>query len=426
MNKTQLRSLCIALFFSPWPSLSLGAAPQGGDKWSDEELERVAAEIQKDVESIRDQRFERPVAVELTDGPAFVRYVEERQARMSTPEQQSAEEDVFKMLGLVPADMDLARVAMDMLEGQVGGFYDPGEDTFYLMEAFTGDMARVILSHELTHALDDQLFDLDGGYEERLGNRDALSAYHAVAEGSGTAIMTLWTMNHIRSLDPGDLEQAQSMGVDALKKAPDVLWKPLFASYTAGQAFLNRGYAVLKETREEATLADATKRAFQAPPRSTEQILHPDKYWRDSERDEPQEVQPALEVPGGWEVLEDSVLGELYLALCTEEPETIDFSDPMQLAFLKFTNPAATGWGGDRGVLYGRGAARLYVLTTAWDTREDAAEFERAMEARLVPWRRKVARLDPQGLGSGVELMVSADEIPKVTLEVWFGCAKPR
>jgi hypothetical protein len=66
--------------------------------------------------------------------------------------------------------MDLLAKTMELLTEQVGGFYSPASETFYLMRSFTGDAARIILAHELCHALDDQHFDLDLGFERIFPN----------------------------------------------------------------------------------------------------------------------------------------------------------------------------------------------------------------------------------------------------------------
>jgi hypothetical protein len=432
----QITNLALAPLLFLSPVLAHGTLPQAGsassdgsktapDVWTQAELEAVTAKIQKDVEEIRGQIFRRGVAVKLIDQAGFVKYAKQRMDETSTPESEQAEEDIAKMLALVPAEMNLRQAGLDLLEGQVGGFYDPLGNIFYLMESFTGGIAKVILSHELTHALDDQIFDLDGGFEERMKNRDSLSAYQALVEGSGTAAMSVWTMENLGSLDPEDLAQASTMGTDSLATAPALLWKPLLGSYMTGNVFLQAGYKHLKQTTEEASIGAATDFAFRSPPVSTEQVLHPEKYWDEDLRDLPVRVEPSLQPGTGWELLESTVLGELHLALITEEQETIDFSNQMQLAFMKYTNEAASGWGGDQLMLYGKGDARWLTLTTAWDTAKDSKQFKEAMEKRLKTWRAALKTLDSEGLGSGVSLIVDGLANPTVTLSIWYGTPAP-
>jgi hypothetical protein len=296
--------------------------------------------------------------------------------KTETAESIAADETSAKLLGLIAPDTDLLAVEMELLEGQVGGFYDPDGDVFYLMDTFKkGDLARVILSHELTHALDDQLWDIDGTIASVAGNTDAERAYHAVVEGSGTRTMTGWVMKNAAKLDMSAVAEADFSA--GLENAPAVLWKPLMASYMAGATFLDKG----RKADKDGFLA----RAFEDPPTSTEQVLHPERYWDAEQRDEPRRIEfDTAAVVDGWEVLAQDTLGELMLALVTTPLEgraAPDVSNPMAVMALEYTNAAATGWGGDRVILLGRGDARLLRLVTVWDTDEDAAEFERAVSA---------------------------------------------
>ncbi|MCB9913794.1 MAG: hypothetical protein H6828_01440 [Planctomycetes bacterium] len=410
------------------------AAP--GDDWTQPQLENVTRQIQKEIEELRGEAFERGVAVRLTDGAGFLKHATQRAEEMMPPEMLSAEQDLAVLLGLIPADMDLWKTTLALLEGQVGGFYDPSAETFYLMEGFTGGVARMILSHELTHALDDQLYDIDGKLAPLLSERDASLAFQSVVEGSGTAMMQKWAVAHMGELDPEELQQIASMGTEGLGEAPTFLWKPLLAAYTQGQSFLNAGFsarkrveaqqkkaarAAKKEGREApevvpASFTEVTRTAFETPPRSTEQVLHPEKYWDADQVDEPLKVR--LDgTPEGWTRLDESTLGELLLALLVEDARTVDFTNPLALMAVRYTNDAATGWGGDRMLLLGRGDARLLYVATVWDDADEAAEFRAALEARTGAWAGKLA-----GLKGGVTLLPADEAAPtRVTFYAWRG-----
>jgi hypothetical protein len=73
------------------------------------------------------------------------------------------------------------------------------------------------------------------------------------------------------------------MGTAGIEDAPPFIWKPLVTVYTRGMTFLQRSE---KPSANEVAPGDY-ERAFSSPPRSTEQILHPDKYWNDEKRDDP-------------------------------------------------------------------------------------------------------------------------------------------
>ncbi|MEM7309351.1 MAG: hypothetical protein AAF682_21895 [Planctomycetota bacterium] len=354
---------------------SPASAAPAEDEISQEELERMTEAIKVEVEELRGAKFTGPVRVAVTDTKGFRDYVTKRLERMVTPEELAADEEVAKLLGVLPADYPYLDEMLELVEAQVGGFYDPQSKSFYLMSTFTGGMARIILAHELTHALDDQLFDIDTAMQERRSNSDALWAYQAVVEGSGTAVMSRWTMKNMFELDREELQESASMGMDELAEAPTYLWKPLLGSYTKGQSFLNKA-------PDDLGLAEGIARAFQSPPLSSEQVLHPEKYWDPEERDDPVLVELDREaLPAGWKVLDEDTLGELGLGLMIEPLEKRGgVGNAMAAMTARLTWKAVKGWGGDRYALLGKGDDRLLVLATVWDREKDATEFEREVE----------------------------------------------
>ena len=136
----------IALFAAA-PSPVQGTAP--AKKWTQAELEKVSDEIRGDIEEQRGAKFSRPVKVQVTDAKGFLEYAKKRQEKTETPARRTRDEAIAKMLGLIEPDLDLQAALEKLLEGQVGGFYEPGADTFYLMESFGGDLAKIILARDL-------------------------------------------------------------------------------------------------------------------------------------------------------------------------------------------------------------------------------------------------------------------------------------
>ena len=121
----------------------------------------------------------------------------------------------------------------------MGGFYDPRTATFYIMDTIQPELARVIIAHEFTHALDDQYHDLEGTAEALAGNSDALLAHSAVVEGSGMELMLQWAAEYLTPSQLAEMVQAQAeLPTDAVAGSPPFVWKPLVAIYYQGQAFL--------------------------------------------------------------------------------------------------------------------------------------------------------------------------------------------
>jgi hypothetical protein len=425
-----LDGLILSLACSPLlvpPAQQAPASASG--TWTQAELERVSNEIKADIESMRGTKFQHPVKVLVADKKTFLEYARKRQEATETPERRDRDESIAKMLGVVPADMDLRAVLEKLLEEQVGGFYDPPTRSFYLMESFGGDLARIILAHELTHALDDQCFDLDGTLKSLGQQTDREFAFAAVVEGSGTAAMNQWTVQHLASIDKKALMASQDLGTQGLAEAPPLLWKPLIAAYLRGEGFLIRTAGI--NLAMKAATTDDIRSAFQNPPRSSEQILHPAKYWNPEQRDEPRKIElDTSTLADGWKVLGEDTLGELYLGLVTtprEKRKGFDAKNPLSVLGIEYTNQASEGWGGDRALLLGKGELRALFLVTAWDSAKDAAEFRSATLAAFAPAEADGANtaaspyertVDPAGTDDEVVVVVtsglSRDAVPRI------------
>jgi hypothetical protein len=181
----------------------------------------------------------------------------------------------------------------------------------------------------------------------------------------------------------------------SLEEMPPVLVRQLLGPYVLGLHFLLQGDFLQLGRGFPTERADLV---FGDPPRSSEQVLHPEKYWDEEKRDPPVrvEISEATETLGeAWERRGEGVLGELTLGLLVGAPTPA----PAAVASGAFdpegwTNEAASGWCGDRWELW-RDDARneLLLLLTRWDTVEDAREFVAALreDRSLVVKRRGAA-----------------------------------
>lgn len=372
------------------------------------ELEALAREIEGEVAALRGRAFKRAVPVEIADVDAFEAYAAVRMESVGDQRQRDAQELIAKLLGLVPVDMDLWAESLALIGGQVGGYYDPDRDTFSIMEGVSGPLARSILAHELVHALDDQHFEIGAGLEARAEDTDRLAAYHAVVEGSAMVIQGAWTIQHIGEFSAEDLEAMSDVTPQELFDAPAYVWLPVLFSYFRGQAFLQQTESLMAAQTRGIVIAQLDA-AFEDPPRSTEQILHPAKYWDPERADEPVAVSVAVADPAsGWQPVEGVVLGELGLFLVADGDtiEAPNLANPMSVFGVEFTSDAARGWEGDRAQLFERGAQRLLLLATAWESEADRDEFARAVEGRADELAAIAGRL-ARARGLGVHSVVT-------------------
>ena len=398
---TLLILLALAQRALPAHRASFGAAPrQDGERLSQADLEASVRACMRDIEELRGQTFASPVPVAMASQADFEAYVERMERALVPPDYAEAGEVMAKMLALFPNDFDVEAATDRLFADAVGGFYDPFSKSFYLCDVVPPGAERTIIVHELTHALDDQLHDLASAMRARATNADRVLAYQAVVEGSAENLESKWTT---ANPDSGVelLEEAYTKSFESMASAPRALWGPLVWSYLAGGTFLARGQGNWLDPKF-ASPADVTA-AFTAPPLSTEQVLHPEKYWDPELRDDPTAVSFALgELPEGWRVRLEDTWGELGLAFATAPSAERDepLTSPLQMLDVG-TNAFASGWDGDRAILCeSEAGARYLVLATVWDSERDAGEFFAALAQLEAPIRANLAAmLDPKEQG---------------------------
>src|SRR6202008_810146 len=287
------------------------------------------------------------------------RYVRGNLEEESSPERVHATETTLKKLGLVPSNFDLRTFLVKLLTEQVAGYYDPKAQEFYLADWIDLDGQKPVMAHELTHALQDQHFNLKRFEKWPKGDSDAELAAHALIEGDATLAMTLYMEKHplvalafIRSLG------AQEAASEQFRQAPRALRESLLFPYEEGSTWATQLY---KRGGWE-----MVSQAFTKLPQSSEQILHPDKYFS---YEAPQKLAlPDFKILGpSWKRIDYAVSGEWGCSLIPDE-------------FLKNqseSKQATAGWGGDLFALYETGKADEFFIAhlTAWDTPTDAREI---------------------------------------------------
>ena len=383
----------------------------------------LVARIQPAVEELRGMKFKRPVTVK-TVTPAEARAHFMARAAADWPaERVRLDQKVYEQLGLVPAGFDLLGSVLDVLEEQALGYYDPGSDVFSAVEgAASSSLAPILVAHELTHAFDDQYFDLDALLGAAQSDDDRAAAAAAVVEGSGTAVMTLFM---VREIGAGrlsvaavqDMQRSEAARAERLKAAPPVIQRGLLASYVLGMSFLFRGDASGMLLGIPAADFD---RAFRDPPRSTEQILHAEKYWDVTRRDTPTPPTPSdlsRTLGPGWSLVGSGSLGELVLATMAGTA-ALDMGSPDAVLPARWTNTAAAGTAGDVYQHYASGSRSATVLTTRWETEKDAAEFQDGL--RSVPRSRSYRASTAVVILGGDDLGAAAPGVAAIALQAAF------
>ena len=356
-------------------------------------------ELQRKAETWRGLRAKRPVKSRtLAEKDLAQEVAKSFREDMPAGTLQSFE-SALKAFGLVPETLDLAAFLPRLLTQQIAGYYDPEENALSLVRREGGVLAGredeigldaqqtedMILVHELTHALQDQHFDLAKFMDSVDPTSDAATARQALIEGDATLTM----LNALVEVPFEDLPGAEGLfeasmansgmlmaeGSDELlAEAPPYIRETLLFSYLQGNLF-----CISVRQKGGQKLLDHAFRSD--PPRSSEQILHPEKWH--GRRDDPVTVEwPDLgAVLPGFSKVAEGEMGEISVRILLRE----------SLKNEERATTAAAGWGGDRFAVYQKkkekNGPRLLAWITEWDSADDAAEFAAAAQQLGAGWQ---------------------------------------
>jgi hypothetical protein len=334
-----------------------GGGGQSGPGGSGSELEATVAELSDHVATVRGAPFPAPVTVELLPDDAFAERL------LADFEEERADIDLtgrlLVALELLDRDDDLYEIYEEFLGGGVAGFYDPETGALVVEGAELTPYRRSTIVHELTHAYDDQRFELHRPELDEADDESGLG-FAALVEGNAMRVQQRWEA----TLSGGErsallfeqLAAAGDLDVDAI---PLVLLRQIDFPYTDG--------SLLVEALLDAGGEDRVDAAFAAPPTTSEQVLDPDAYLAG----EGAAPVPAPTADG--EVVDQGSFGQLTLEL------TLD-----SVLDRRTAREAADGWGGDAYVAWYEGdrtcvraafrmdsTAHLAELADAWDDWSD-------------------------------------------------------
>jgi hypothetical protein len=285
-------------------------------------------------------------------------------------------------LGLIGQDVDLYALELEFRTGVVLGQYDPETKQLYLIsgEDTPGQLERVTLAHEFTHALQDQHYDIRRLIPEKSDNSDRDLAVSALLEGDALILEDLY-QEHAMTRAERDEKRRQERALSSnvrFDRLPLVIVEETYFPYVEGPRFIISvvGREPMRQVLQTGSGYGAlVAPLFERPPTSTAQIIHPEKYIN---RVDPIPVQfpdLATALGEGWRELRKDLLGELDHRIIIQQFMNRDLADR-----------AAAGWAGDAFALLGNGDESVVVVRSHWDTAGDATEwfdaYAQAMRAR--------------------------------------------
>ena len=343
------------------PAAATAEQPKGA---ANAEFLETTEEVLQQVSEITHLQLRTPLKKTLRSREEIRAYVLRQMMEDKNATERYAAEQSAKAFGLIPRDLRLEPFLLDLLTEQIAGLYDPQAHEFYIADWIPVEDQRMVMAHELTHALQDQHFQIEQWEKAARPNDDAELAREAVLEGSATAAMmdyllkgTGRSLRELPDIDPeilmGDLGNTPTMA-----KAPAFIKDALIFPYYAGMRFT---LDALKESGW-----DDLPKLFAKPPVSTQQILHPEMYRQGIT---PETVAlPVNEkiLQGDWKKLDDNLLGEFGLKEVLQ-----------QYLGRERAVPLASEWNGDRYMLFESAKTNklLLVYRVRLASTEAAARF---------------------------------------------------
>ncbi len=363
----------VLLLAALWTGLAAGqtAAPEGLFS----QIESIFGELGE----ISGLKPLRKIDYDLIDRSRVKQFLEERIREVVKPEEIRAEEITLKKFGFVPPDFDLKKTTIELLTEQAAAFYDYRKKKLFVLDWAPSGLQQIALVHELAHALADQHFNLEKFIERGVQNDDSQTARMAVMEGQATWLMSeilarrsgqslktspaiLQVMSHSAEMSAGQFP--------IFDAAPLYMRESLLFPYSQGMLFQ---HAVV-EKLDRAAFA----KVFENPPLTSQQILHPEKYFAGAKPGAP--VLPVAAAGREYRELTAGTIGELDHSILLRQYVGKEEAENL-----------APKWTGGRYRIVEHKTTKQSVLAYAveWDSPETANRYLRLYERVLKgKWKR--------------------------------------
>jgi hypothetical protein len=343
--------------------------------WTDDSAKLCAQipPLAEQLTKISGMTLRHPVPCDFISKEKIKDFLNQRVKDVAKPEDLRAEELTLKKFGLVPADFNLAKNTIELLTEQAAAFYDYDRKKLFITDTTSSETQEPVLAHEIAHAIADQNFNLAKFIKAGRKSDDGSTARLAVMEGQATWLMSeLLARKMGQSLKDSPALLAMMSGANetgggqfpVFDNSPLYLRLTLIFPYTKGMLFQNAVYN-----------RDGQKgfaEVFLQPPVSTQQILHPEKYFSGVKPTEP--ALPKPDLPKGYKSLVGGSLGELEHTVLLEQ-----YSGKALAAEL------APHWRGCVfNLLENKKESRLVLLyAVEWDSEDAARQYFAAYRALL-------------------------------------------
>ncbi len=277
---------------------------------------------------------------------------------------------LYRALDLAEPGLNLPALYLDFLTNWISGYYDPDDETIYVItpagppDAGLSFGQEVTYVHEFVHALQDQHFNLDEfmASNNSENSLDGWLALSALVEGDASLIQMEYMFQLFEDGDervPREPPSADDLPPEPPEELPRVILGEIDFLYWEGREFAQELFA-------ERGWAGINRAFREAPPTTTEQIMHPQRYLKGEGAKEVSIPDHSSLIGEGWRLGYDGPVGEFILLAHLETQLRPPHSERY-----------AAGWGGDRLLIYTAASEddMIWVWAQAWDRANDAKEF---------------------------------------------------
>ena len=331
-------------------------------------LKQLAQKALNKVERMRDQTLSAPLKMGVKSRAQVLKFVTQRLAEEYGPEKVRAEGWLLKDQGLIPETLDYGTFVTKLLTEQIAGFYDHTRQELHIADWLPAAVQEPVMAHEIFHAIQDQEWGGGKLLDSKKFSHDQILAHAALLEGDATIVMLNYSggtdmsqssfgINMVAASLPMQMSSGQ---YPTMASAPDYLKQSLIFPYQQGLLFV----AALRQAKLS---WNDIRAVYRDPPASTEQILHPKKYYE--QKDHPSIVKLPHDLLKGFKAAWFGATGEFHARqLLLQRLETVDAIN------------GASGWDGDYTVVLTKGDERVTLTYSVWDSSAEAKEFESALK----------------------------------------------
>ena len=272
MKRRWLAALPVAML---WGAGGSGCQERANRVQTEAALRQTVEKMVPGVERATGLKFRRHPAVLRRNRSQVRDYVARKFDEELPPGELAGAQAAYRLFGLIPDTFDLRRVLVNLLTEQIAGYYDPDSNALFVPSDIDPFQLRIVVSHELVHALQHEYVNLDSLTQQKRQN-DRRSAAQAVLEGQATfaQIAVLMPEQRPETLPPGwfwrqrEVASQQQAQMPEFAQAPPWLRETLIFPYLGGAEFIRWFEHQYPGKQPYGALI----------PTSTEQILDPTRY----------------------------------------------------------------------------------------------------------------------------------------------------